>query len=224
MRLLVVDDQVLFRQGLVSLIDAHPDFEVVGKAGSVSQAIKLARELKPDMILMDFNLPDGTGLEATQSILQENPDCKIVFLTIYETSDKLLAAIRLGAKGYMLKNVPISKLLSSLQAVERGEPAISRQMTGQIIEAFSHMDNPRVEKSETVCKLSKRELEIMQELAEGYSNREIADHLVIAENTVKHHIHNILGKLELSNRHEAADFARKNGIRKKTSASDLLSS
>jgi DNA-binding NarL/FixJ family response regulator len=223
MRLLIVDDQVLFRQGLVGLINTKPEFEVVGEASSVNQAIEMARQLQPDLILMDFNLPDGTGLEATQAILNENPESKIVFLTIYETDDKLLAAIRLGAKGYMLKNVQISKLLNSLKAVERGEPAISRQMTGRIIEAFSQIDHPQTEKSEAVSRLSRRERDIMQELAEGLSNREIADRLVISENTVKHHIHNILGKLELSNRHDASEFARQNGLHRRSGATDSYS-
>ena len=220
MKILIVDDHVLFRQGLISLLNPQPEFDVVGEAGSVLQAIEMARQLQPDLILMDFSLPDGTGLEATQAILQENPDCKIVFLTVYETDEKLLDAIRLGAKGYMLKNVPITKLLSSLQALERGEPAISRAMTGRIIEAFSRMENPQPGKSEALSRLSQREREILQELAEGLSNQEIANRLFISENTVKHHIHSILTKLELQNRREATGFARKHGIRKKPDNSD----
>jgi len=224
MKILIVDDHVLFRQGLISLLNPLPEFEVVGEAGSVLQAIEIARKLKPDLILMDFNLPDGTGLEATQVILQEHPDCKIVFLTIYETDEKLLAAIRLGAKGYMLKNTPITNLLASLRSLERGELAISRVMTGRIIQAYSQMEDPQPKKPEALNKLSQREREILQELAEGMSNQEIANCLFISENTVKHHIHSILAKLELHNRREVADFARKHGIQKRPNRSDLATS
>ena len=209
MKILIVDDHVLFRQGLNNLLNDQPGFEVIGEAGTVVEAIELSRTLRPELILMDFSLPDGTGLEATRAILEENPDCKIVFLTIYETDDKLWAAIRLGAKGYMLKNVPITKLVASLQAIERGEPAISRTMTGRIFEKLTQMENPQLEKANHLNKLSRREREILHELAEGATNQEIAQHLSISENTVKHHIRSLLAKLGLHNRHAASTFAKK---------------
>src|SRR5512141_1353797 len=122
---LVVDDHVLFRDGLVSLFRSTPDFHVVDQAGTVKEGVEKAFHHKPDIILMDFSLPDGTGLDATRSILEELPDCKIIFLTVFETDENLLAAIRLGAKGYMLKNVSSSSLISSLRALAQGEIAMS---------------------------------------------------------------------------------------------------
>jgi DNA-binding NarL/FixJ family response regulator len=216
-RVLVVDDHVLFREGLISLLTPEPQFDVVGEAGSVQQAIVLARKHKPDLVLMDFNLPDGTGLEATQVILTEQPACKIVFLTAYETDEKLLSAIRLGAKGYMLKNVPVTSLLASLRSLERGEPAISRAMVGRILDEFSRGESPRSGAPEQLGKLSPREMEVLSELSSGAGNLEIANNLFISTNTVKHHIRSILDKLELKNRSEAAQFARQHGLQSKSS-------
>jgi DNA-binding NarL/FixJ family response regulator len=191
MRVLIVDDHVLFSEGLASLLNAQPDFSVVGQAGSVGEAIILARELCPDLILMDFGLPDGTGLEATQAILAERPTTMIVFLTVHEQDERLFAAIRSGAKGYLLKNVPVAKLLAHLRGLERGEAAISPTMTSHILGEFARM-SPAHESSQVEA-----------------SNREIADRLCISENTVKNHVGNILAKLDLRNRREAASFARR---------------
>jgi len=213
MKILLVDDHILFREGLMSLLSAQPEFTVVGEAGSASQAIEQARLLRPDLVLMDFSLPDATGLEATRAILAENPACKIVFLTIHDTDDRLFAAIRLGAKGYLLKNVPIAKLLASLKALERGEPAVSRSMAGRILDEFSRIEYPQPRKTDVLARLSQREFDVLQELAGGASNRQIAQRLFISENTVKHHLHSLLSKLELNDRSEAAHFARMHDLK-----------
>lgn len=212
MKILIVDDHVLFREGLVGILQARPEFEVVGEAGSVSGAIEKARKLQPDMILMDWGLPDGDGSQASRQILAEQPDCMIIFLTIYEADEKLFAAIRSGAKGYMLKNVPSSKLIRALQEVEAGNPAISREMTGRLMKEFSHSEPERQSQPEVFKKLSPREREVLQEIVKGETNREIAANLFISVNTVKHHIHSILEKLGVENRRQAADFAREYGI------------
>lgn len=206
MRVLLVDDHILFREGLVGLLDSQPDISVVGQAGSVGEAIEMTRNLTPDMVLMDFSLPDGTGLDATQTILSDRPETKIVFLTVHEEDDRLFAAIRSGAQGYLLKNVPVAKLLTFLRGVERGEAAISREMTSRVLNEFARLEPKR--ELPPSDELTTRELEVLGELVKGASNREIADHLVIAENTVKNHIRNILTKLSLKNRREAAEFAR----------------
>lgn len=212
MRILVVDDQVLFREGLVGLLKGQPDLTVVGEANTVSEAIAMARNLKPDLILMDFSLPDGTGLEATEVILAERPETNIIFLTIHEQDHRLFDAIRSGAKGYLLKNVPVSKLLDYLRGVERGEAAISLTMASQILQEFYRQrprsDTERVELSG----LTWREQEVFRELVTGATNQEIAERLVIAENTVKVHVRNILTKLNLRNRREAASYARKHNL------------
>jgi DNA-binding NarL/FixJ family response regulator len=208
MNILIVDDHVLFREGLSSLLSGEPGMNVVAQAGSVREAIDMARQHRPEIVLMDFSLPDGSGAEASAVILQELPDCKIVFLTVYEADDKLLAAVRSGAKGYLLKNVPISKLISSLRGLEDGEAALSRKMTTRLLQELSG-DRHVEEKKNNLSLLSPRELEVLQELKSGASNREIAQKLVISENTVKHHIHSILAKLEVHNRREAVEIARR---------------
>ena len=133
-KVLVVDDHIMFREGLISLLCSTPDFQVVDQAGTMHEGIEKALLYKPDIILMDFSLPDGTGLEATRVILNELPQCKIVFLTVYETDENLISAIRLGAKGYMLKNVSSSSLIASLRALEQGEIAMSRKMMSKALE------------------------------------------------------------------------------------------
>jgi DNA-binding NarL/FixJ family response regulator len=209
---LLVDDHVLVREGFESLLNSQPDFRVVGQAGSVAEAIVMARQLCPDLILMDFGLPDGTGLDATQAILVEQPEIKIVFLTVHEEDDRLFAAIRSGAKGYLLKNVPVAKLLTFLRGTEQGEAAISPDMASRILAEFSRLEpRHRPDRLET-DELTLRELEVLKELASGASNREIADSLVIAENTVKSHVRNILTKLNLKNRREATAFAHSQGL------------
>jgi len=212
MRILIVDDHALFREGLVSLLKSQPDITVLGEAGGVGEAISMTRELQPDLVLMDFGLADGTGLDATQAILAEQPQTNIVFLTVHEQDDRLFAAIRLGAKGYLLKNVPVSKLLGYLRGVERGEAAISPSMTSHILEEFARLGPARDPGPTELGELTTREMEVLQELVRGATNSEVASRLCISENTVKNHIGNILAKLNLRNRREAADFARRHGL------------
>jgi DNA-binding NarL/FixJ family response regulator len=217
MRVLIVDDHVLFRDGLVSLLNAQPDFEVVGQAGGVQEAIAIAQDLRPDVVLMDFGLPDGTGLEATRAIMADRPGTNIVFLTVHEEDDQLFAAIRSGARGYLLKNVPVAKLLTYLRGVACGEAAITGVLASRILSEFSRMQAPRRFAQPELDELTSREVQVLQELAAGASNHEIAGHLVISENTVKNHVRSILGKLNLRNRREAASFARQYGLVKSPS-------
>jgi DNA-binding NarL/FixJ family response regulator len=212
MRLLLVDDHVLFREGVAGLIRAQADLEVVGEAGSVAEAIAMAHTLPLDLILMDFSLPDGTGLDATLAILAERPQTKIVFLTFHEDDERLFAAIRAGAKGYLLKNVSTSKLLAYLRGVQSGEAALTPEMTGRILDEFARLGTHSRMATEVPAGLTDRELEVLRELATRASNREIADRLFISENTVKNHVRSILSKLNLQNRREAARFAREKGL------------
>jgi DNA-binding NarL/FixJ family response regulator len=138
-RIMLIDDQILFGEGLMSLFRSTPDFEMVGSAGNVHEGIEQALALRPDIILMDFSLPDGTGLDATRAILARLPECKIVFLTVYEEEESLFAALRMGAKGYLLKNVNSNDLLSSLRALDRGENAVSRKMMSSVLNEFSRI-------------------------------------------------------------------------------------
>ena len=211
-RVLVVDDHIMFREGLISLLCSTSDFQVVEQAGTMNEGIEKALFYKPDIILMDFSLPDGTGLEATRVILSQLPECKIVFLTVYETDENLLSAIRLGAKGYMLKNVSSSSLIASLRALDQGEIAMSRKMMSKALEYSRFaMSSPS---RDVISRLSPREIDILFELQNDTTNAEIAGHLYLSENTVKHHIHNILDKLGINNRRQAGIIARQLGLKR----------
>lgn len=212
MRVLIVDDHILFREGLSGLLRSQDDMDVVGECGSVYEAIETARQANPDVVLMDFSLPDGTGLDATRAILAEQPAIQIIFLTVHDTDERVIAAMRAGAKGYLLKNLSVSKLLASLRALERGEAAISRTMMARILEEFAQSIPTDSMSPSPLVGLTSREIEVLQELADGISNQEIAARLFISENTVKNHIHKILDKLNLHNRREAIDFARKHRL------------
>lgn len=212
MRILIVDDHILFREGLTGLLRSQPDMEVIGECGTMNDAICQALKMKPDVVLMDFSLPDGTGLEATNAILAELPLTQIIFLTVHDNDERMISAMRAGAKGYLLKNLSVSKLLASLRALERGEAAISRIMMARVLEEFAQSKSSSNGTASPLVELTSREIEVLQELADGITNQEIANRLFISENTVKNHIHNILEKLNLHNRREAIEFARKNGL------------
>ena len=213
MKILIVNDHILFREGLAAIIQKEPDIEVVDMVGSVKEAIELAPVIRPDIILMDFSLPDGTGAEATTRILEKCPTSRIVFVTMSEEDENLFAAIRAGAKGYLLKNMSPSKLVSAIRSVHQGESAISRAMTLRLMEELTRSKTPDQAKINTFANLTPRETDVLRELAAGLSNQEIATRLFLSENTVKYHVHSILDKLGQKDRKSAALFARDNGFR-----------
>lgn len=211
-KLIIVDDHTLFREGLASIIQAEPDIEVSGLAGTVQEAVEVVRQLKPDIVLMDYSLPDGTGADATRMVIEEHPDCKIVFLTMSESDENLFEAIRSGAKGYLLKNMSPSKLVTTIRSVQRGESALSRSMTLRLMEELSRMKEPERLDDSSLAKLTRREMDVLRALTTGKTNKEIANHLYLSENTVKYHVHSILDKLNLPDRKVAANFAKEHGI------------
>jgi len=211
-KILIVDDHILFREGLASLIDGQPDFTVIGEAGSVAKTVELVRTLDPDIVLMDFSLPDGTGADATRIILEEKPEICIVFITVHESDEFLMQAVRSGARGYLLKNLPVEKLLDSLRGLDREEAAISRKMTSQLLKALSRRDEEVRYGHQEAEQLTAREIEVLQEVATGATNQEIAERLCISVNTVRNHVHNMLRKLSLENRRELAHFAAEKGF------------
>ena len=216
---MVVDDHPLYREGLISLFRLAPEFVVVDGVGSVKEAIEKASVHRPEIILLDVSLPDGTGLDAARVILAEQPECKIVFLTVEDTDDALFTAIRLGARGFLLKNVASSDLISSLRALDRGEMAISRLMMSHVMQEFSRIPvNAMGAGKDLLERLSPREVDVLCELESGASNADIAQRLFLSENTVKHHIRNVFDKLDISNRHQAAVVARRFGLRGKSAA------
>jgi two-component system nitrate/nitrite response regulator NarL len=214
MKVLIVDDHVLFRQGLVSLLRNETDFEVVGEAGSAREAIDMALELCPNLILMDFNLPDSSGVEAARAILSEILDCRIIFLTVHADDEKMLEAVRNGACGYLLKNVPIAQLMKAVRSTQNGEAAISRSMMAKVMHELARTTGqPLLEpNASSLEKLSTREIDVLRELSSGASNDEIARRLFISKNTVKHHVHSLLDKLEMENRKQLAKTAKRHGL------------
>ena len=212
MRILIVDDHILFQEGLASLIDKQPDLTVVGSAASVEEAVTKACLLAPDVILMDFSLPDGTGLDATRQILARRPSTIIVFLTVSEDDDRLFEAIRFGAKGYLVKNIPGSQLLRYIRGLKDGEAAISPKLTAHILNEFAHTYPRQEPPPEIALQLTTRQRQILRELRTGASNRQIALKLTLSEQTVKNYVSHILHQLDLANRNEAAEFARRYDI------------
>jgi two-component system response regulator NreC len=202
MRILLVEDHILFQESLGRLLDAQSDMTVVGGATSMVDAVMKARQLKPDVILMDFTLPDGAGLEATQKILAELPATKIIFLTIHEEDEKIFEAIRHGALGYLPKNVTSSSLLGYLRGLERGEVAIQPEFTARILKEFANLPPREDMIDEASASLTVRQREILKELKTGATNRQIAARLVISEQTVKNHVSRVLKKLNIKSRHE----------------------
>ncbi len=202
LRLLLVDDHALFREGLTSLLSYQDDFTVIGEAEDAESALEQARAFKPDIVLMDVELPGEDGVTATQRLKLEMPDVTVVILTVHDDSLTLFDAIKAGAQGYLVKNVRSRELLEQLRGLARGEAAISRRMAARILEEIRGQVEPFGPGEE----LTARELEVLELVAARLSNVEIAERLVISEHTVKNHMKSILAKLHLHNRHQAAAY------------------
>jgi DNA-binding NarL/FixJ family response regulator len=201
MRILVVDDHSLFRDGVISLLEAG-GHEVVGQAGDGLAAVESTRGLKPDLVLMDINMPHMDGIEALRQIKASWPEVKVIMLTVSEDEANLVHAIRAGADGYLLKHLNAKDFLEMVNGLERGEAAITRSLTMRLLK---HMTALEPESGRTP--LSERELEILRLVATGKSNHAIAEQLLVSENTVKYHLKNIMQKLGVSNRTEAVTLA-----------------
>ncbi len=212
LRILLVDDHVLFRKGVAALLASRQDMQVVGEAGDGLEAIAVARDTLPDVILMDIGMPKCDGLEATRRIKREMPHTKIVMLTVSDDDHHLFEAIKSGAQGYLLKNLEPYQLYDMLESVSRGEAPLSGAIAAKILEEFSRPDHGSVQEPEIRDELTSREIDILQLVAEGKTNKEIAATLIISENTVKIHLRNILEKLHLQNRIQAAVYAVRQGL------------
>ncbi len=204
---LVADDHDLFAEGLIELLRRRSDLEVVGRASDGSQAITMARALLPDIILMDVRMPVVGGLEATRHIKAELPDCRILMLTVSEDDADLFAAIKSGAQGYLLKSTTVADLIRHIQAATAGEAAISGVMAAKMLNELARPESRSADPCAADA-LSEREQEVLECVAAGLSNRDIADRLSITESTVKKHLRNILAKLHVQNRVQAALLAR----------------
>jgi DNA-binding NarL/FixJ family response regulator len=208
MRVVLADDHALFRDGIASLLGAW-GHDVVGLASNGAQAVEMAERLAPDLVLMDVRMPGMSGLAATALIHQARPETSIVMLTVSEDEDDLFAAVKAGAHGYLLKNVEAAEFRSLLEAVSRGEPALSPVTAARIIEELLH---PSGSGDTGPDRLTERELEVLRLVTAGLRNKEIAVHLGISENTTKFHLKNILGKLHAESRTELAARAVREGL------------
>jgi DNA-binding NarL/FixJ family response regulator len=213
-RVLLADDHALFREGLSGILDAQPDFEIVGQAGDGLEAVAKARALKPDLILMDIKMPSCDGLEATRLIKSARPDVKIVVLTVHEEDEKLFEAVRSGAVGYILKNTLPEEFLRLVRGVTEGKAAISPAMAARILAEFSRLPPPP-NTSDSYQPLTRREKEVLTLAAGGATDQEIADALTLSLHTVKSHMRHILAKLHAANRREAAEVAAQEGLFKR---------
>jgi two-component system NarL family response regulator len=205
-RVLVVDDHALFRHGLLQVLATAPDIEVVGEARDALSAIELAAEWLPDLVLIDVRMPGMNGIEAARRIRAGQPAVRILMLTESEEEDDLYGAVRAGATGYLLKEVAIDEIADAIRAVASGQALVSPMMTTKLLSEFNALSR-RVEEEQDGRRLTPRELEVLRLIARGLSNKDIATELVIAENTVRNHVRNILEKLEVRSRVEAAMYA-----------------
>ncbi len=212
MRILLVDDHALFRSGVAGLLRQQPGFQVVGEAEDGAEALERAKELMPDLILMDVYMPGMGGLEATRRIKEVLPYVKIVMLTVSEEDKDVFDAVKAGAHGYLVKKIEPEALFRTLRGVFRGQAPISRATAAKILAEFARQARRGPGDASPEGRLSPREQEVLELLTKGASNKEIAASLGISNNTVKNHLKNILEKLHLQNRVQAAAYALRGGL------------
>ena len=210
-RLLLVDDHALFREGLAGLFAYQDDFTVVGQAGDADSAVSQAEALRPDLVLMDIDMPGTDGARATSRIKAVLPGTTVVMLTAYDDTDRLLDAIKAGAQGYLLKNIRTAELLDQLRGLAGGEAAMSRRMATRVLEEFRRGQTRSLEATQPEAELTLRELEVLELVGARLQNKEIAARLVISEHTVKNHLKKILAKLHLHSRRQAAAYGMARG-------------
>ena len=212
-KILLVDDQPLFREGLRTLLCVQPDFEVVGEAGNGEEALQFARSLRPSVVLMDLQMPVLDGVTATRRLHQELPDCRVIVLTTFDDDEMVFDGLRAGALGYLLKDASAEKLGEAIRLAARGESFLQPSVAAKVVAEFARLTSKRVTTSNTLVEqLSEREVDILRLIAGGASNREIAGALFLAEGTVKNHVTNILGKLGVRDRIQATIKAREIGL------------
>lgn len=208
-RILLVDDHTLFRSGLKALLSRQPDFEIVGEASDGLEGVKLAEQLKPDLVLLDLDMPVMSGTEALAQMLAANRELPVVMLTVSEDAEDLKEAFVLGARGYLVKNIDAEYLVNSVRQVVAGESVMSPEMTGKFVNGIraKHLSLMPEVRPETVKSLTERERQILGCLAQGASNREMATLLNMSESTVKAHLQRIMRRFDFSSRVQAAVFA-----------------
>lgn len=213
-RVLLVDDQALFREGLETLLSVHEDIQVVGNASNGQEAVEVAAQVHPDVVLMDVRMPVMDGVRATKLLKEIRPQCRVIVLTTFDDDEYIFDALRTGAVGYLLKDVASAQLVDAIRAATRGESILEPSVAAKVIAEFTRVSSmvPTLQMEQLVEPLSERELEILSLISKGASNREIASQLYIAEGTVKNHITHILGKLGVRDRTQAAIKAKELGL------------
>jgi len=210
-RTLIVDDHALFRRGLEMVLEAEPDIELVGEASDGEEAVEKAGESLPEVILMDIRMPRTSGIEACRALKELVPSTKIVMLTISDEEEDLFEAIRAGASGYLLKDIPLDEVADTVRAVNGGQSLINPSMAGKLLTEFATLarrdDDDSRSQQVPAPKLTDREMQVLKLVARGMNNRDIAKELFISENTVKNHVRNILEKLQIHSRMEAVMVA-----------------
>ena len=207
-RILIADDHAIVRKGIRALLMTEPGMQVIGEAGDGQEAVSLAQKLKPDLILMDLVMPRMDGIEATRRITEQAQAPQILVLTSFAADDKVFPAIKAGALGYLLKDSGPEELVQAIRQVSRGEPSLEPSIARKVLQELSHPSKAEL----TPEPLTERELDVLRLIAQGCSNRSIADKLVISEVTVRTHVSNILSKLHLASRTQAALFALREGL------------
>src|SRR5215813_8169928 len=211
-KILLVDDQPLFREGLRTLLSIHSDFEVVGEAGNGQEAIILVRSTGASVVLMDLQMPILDGVEATRRLHNEQPDCRVIVLTTFDDDEMVFDGLRAGAVGYLLKDAPSEKLAEAIRVAARGETFLQPSVAAKVVAEFARLNNRKLTVTAALEPLSARELEVLRLIGQGASNREIADALFLAEGTVKNYVTNILDKLDVRDRTQAALKARESDL------------
>jgi DNA-binding NarL/FixJ family response regulator len=205
--LLVVDDHEVVRQGLVALLGRRPGFQVVAEAGTVAEAIEAAQRFRPDLVIMDVRLPDGSGIEACREIRSELPDTRVVILTSYPDEEAVLSAIVAGASGYLLKQIRARDLVAALEAVGRGESLLDPAVTGRVLDRIRRIATS--DQPDELAQLTAQERRILLLVAEGKTNKEIAAEVFLSDKTVKNYVSSILAKLNLERRAQVAAYMAK---------------
>ena len=209
-RTMIVDDHALFRRGLEMVLDEEPDIELVGQASDGAEAVEKAAESLPDVVLMDIRMPRSSGIEACRAMKEAAPSAKIIILTISDEEEDLFEAIRAGASGYLLKDIPLDEVAEAVRAVDGGQSLINPSMAGKLLTEFATLarrDGEARAQEVPAPKLTDREMQVLKLVARGMNNRDIAKELFISENTVKNHVRNILEKLQIHSRMEAVMVA-----------------
>jgi two-component system response regulator NreC len=208
-RIIIADDHTIFRSGLNMLLNAEPDIAVIGEAEDGQVAVTLAEELNPDVVLMDIGMPNLNGIEATIKIKENAPDIRILVLTMHRSDEYFFKMLEAGASGYILKGAETSELIEAVRTVARGDVFLYPSMAGKLVKEYLDRSNPP---ADPIAKLTEREMEILQMIAEGFTNKEIASKLVVSPSTVHSHRANLLQKLHLSSRRELVQYAIKHGL------------